>query len=326
MPGEGSSFLFSITATPAPFVPVSPSASLSSPRWLTSTTNIYIFESCKPASEVYRKEERGTREQVTKGRDGTARGRDRTEEKEVGRRRREGVVITKSYRCPLIAGTQKATCGEGFPGNPDDFREYLLALRRDQEIRRHSRVHQHPHLLRHRTALPLSAISSGNPFALFTLPSLSLLSSSPLLPFLTPLPHSSFLKLINLQVGFTNVATVFMGYMRPLNFESQFPTHDFLRKPIKESTLIASLREIWGKFDRALPHMARSSSTKRPAISQAFPLNILVVEGIYLLHSPSPPPHCLYVFLPSLPNSFIIFLSCLPPSLPLPWRINQFIF
>jgi hypothetical protein len=81
-------------------------------------------------------------------------------------------------------------------------------------------------------------------------------------------------------VGLSNVATVFTGYMRPPKFDTEFPTHDFLRKPIKETALISCLREIWGKFDtkpRSLP-LARSSSVVRP-VTIVFPLNILVVEG-----------------------------------------------
>jgi hypothetical protein len=35
-----------------------------------------------------------------------------------------------------------------------------------------------------------------------------------------------------------------MGYLWPTNFEKDFPNHDFLWKPIKESSLIRCLREI----------------------------------------------------------------------------------
>ena len=51
VPGEGSTFLFSITASLAPFVAISPS-SLASPRWLINTANIFILDSCYLSAEV----------------------------------------------------------------------------------------------------------------------------------------------------------------------------------------------------------------------------------------------------------------------------------
>lgn len=73
-----------------------------------------------------------------------------------------------------------------------------------------------------------------------------------------------------------------MGYMRPQNFETEYPTHEFLRKPIKHTALISCLREIWGKFDvksRSLATPRSLSSVKRPFANQVFKLNILIVEG-----------------------------------------------
>lgn len=50
--GEGSTFFISITATPAPHLPDSPSTVLSTNNWLTLSTVIVIVEPCKVASEV----------------------------------------------------------------------------------------------------------------------------------------------------------------------------------------------------------------------------------------------------------------------------------
>eukprot|EP00026_Physarum_polycephalum_P001583 Phypoly_transcript_01585.p1 GENE.Phypoly_transcript_01585~~Phypoly_transcript_01585.p1 ORF type:complete len:1072 (+),score=167.91 Phypoly_transcript_01585:208-3216(+) len=187
--GEGSSFLFSITATPAPFVPISPSGSLSSPRWLTNSTNIYIFESCKISSEVLKKR-----------------------------------LVAKGFLAI-----------QSISENPYAHFE---------EIKKFATTLECTNIL---IFCDLDLLSPSQPFPL---------------------------------VGISNVATVFMSYMRPPNFESAFPAQDFLRKPIKESALISCLREIWGKFDtkpRALP-LQPSSSIKRANAPQVFPLNILVVE------------------------------------------------
>eukprot|EP00026_Physarum_polycephalum_P018212 Phypoly_transcript_19718.p1 GENE.Phypoly_transcript_19718~~Phypoly_transcript_19718.p1 ORF type:complete len:220 (+),score=45.75 Phypoly_transcript_19718:42-662(+) len=71
-----------------------------------------------------------------------------------------------------------------------------------------------------------------------------------------------------------------MGYLRPKTFETDYGKCEFLRKPIKESTLIACLREVWSTFD------ANSKPRAKPVRSQlaakvpneVYPLNILVVE------------------------------------------------
>jgi hypothetical protein len=123
VPGEGSTFFFSITATPAPFVPVSPSAALSSPRWLTGSTNIYIFESCEPSSEV--------------------RGRKGNEEREEERRERE----YETHFLLFFLGTKKTTSRQGICCNPNDFRKCLSEFRWNQKTCCHTRVHEHPHLL-----------------------------------------------------------------------------------------------------------------------------------------------------------------------------------
>lgn len=52
IPGEGSTFLFSLVAQPLPFAPVSPSCSVTSPRWLVFSTHIIIFGECRVANEV----------------------------------------------------------------------------------------------------------------------------------------------------------------------------------------------------------------------------------------------------------------------------------
>jgi YesN/AraC family two-component response regulator len=75
-----------------------------------------------------------------------------------------------------------------------------------------------------------------------------------------------------------------MGYLRPKNFDENFPFYEFLRKPIKEETLITCLRELWGKFDtkpKSHPHVSSASKNLSP---QALPLNVLVVEGNYTQH------------------------------------------
>jgi hypothetical protein len=119
------------------------------------------------------------------------------------------------------------------------------------------------------------------------------------------------------QVGIPNVVTVLMGYLRTKTFDDEFGKLEFLRKPIKESTLVACLREVWSIFETNL-----NSSSKRPlemnansnssSISNSkprllskpilrapsspkvtpqpvYPLNILVVEGfliyIYILYT-----------------------------------------
>ena len=106
------------------------------------------------------------------------------------------------------------------------------------------------------------------------------------------------------QMGIPNVVTVLMGYLRPESFETDFGKHEFLRKPIKESTLLACLREVWCAFDggnstRPPQRVERSNSGQKlrvqlskpvlrpgsPRLSPqpVYPLNILVVEGIYFV-------------------------------------------
>lgn len=52
VPGEGSAFYFTLISSPVPFAPVSPSTSISSPRWLVKTTTIFIVGACSIANEV----------------------------------------------------------------------------------------------------------------------------------------------------------------------------------------------------------------------------------------------------------------------------------
>lgn len=132
-----------------------------------------------------------------------------------------------------------------------------------------------------------------------------------------------------LQLGLPGVVTVFMGYLRPKTFDTDFGNHEFLRKPVRESTLIACLREVWSTFEsnsnsnlspnkrtfeisnlmkstsftsksrflnpKAVPRVPVSIPKVPPQVP-VFPLNILVVEGISL---PLPLSQ-----IPQIPNSF----------------------
>lgn len=186
IPGEGSTFHFSITATPTPFVPVSPSRV--SPRWLVSSTNIFIIERCKAASEVLKKRLylKGFRS------------------------------ITTMYDDPYVQA----------------FADIIKF-----------------------------ASSSSNVLVFCDIDLLNASMSYPL-------------------AALPNVVTAFMGYLRPKTFDVDFGKSEFLRKPIKESTLIACLREVWSTFDanakpRAkIPRMSTAMNIPR----EVYPLNILVVE------------------------------------------------
>lgn len=111
----------------------------------------------------------------------------------------------------------------------------------------------------------------------------------------------------SLKLGLPNVVTVFMGYLRPQTFEADYGKIEFLRKPIKESTFVACLREVWSTFDaNSKPRLLRPSSRSQLTLAQlspaqlspktssskappqlgsksppplVYPLNILVVEG-----------------------------------------------
>lgn len=81
-----------------------------------------------------------------------------------------------------------------------------------------------------------------------------------------------------------NVIPVFMGYIKPTAFDKDYPDHEFLRKPIKESALIRCLRDIWIKLDNKQkksgnPLIRVNSGENAQAAKEALPLNILVVEG-----------------------------------------------
>lgn len=118
-----------------------------------------------------------------------------------------------------------------------------------------------------------------------------------------------------------NVVVVVMGYMRPNTFETDYPTCEFLRKPVKEQAFVRCLREVWSKLDQSKNSMQRVSSggsggmqrvssggsgggglqrvssnglKKTPSnglsqvredlkMGQSLPMNILIAEGIFLL-------------------------------------------
>jgi hypothetical protein len=80
--------------------------------------------------------------------------------------------------------------------------------------------------------------------------------------------------------------TVFMGYLRPKTFDADYGKSEFLRKPIKESTLIACLREVWSTFDANVKPRLKSTPSRSQlptkAPNEVYPLIILVVEGIFI--------------------------------------------
>lgn len=108
------------------------------------------------------------------------------------------------------------------------------------------------------------------------------------------------IKMIN-QLNLPNVLTIFMDYTRPATFDTDFPGCEFLRKPIKESALIRCLREVCAHFDskqkrasQSLQRVPSNSSynnninnnvntTNNRSQHQVYPLEILVVEGNFLI-------------------------------------------
>eukprot|EP00026_Physarum_polycephalum_P006601 Phypoly_transcript_06650.p1 GENE.Phypoly_transcript_06650~~Phypoly_transcript_06650.p1 ORF type:complete len:554 (+),score=78.16 Phypoly_transcript_06650:185-1663(+) len=212
IPGEGSTFYFSITAIPTPFVPVSPS-SHSSPRWLITSTNIFIIEPCKPAGEVLRK-----------------------------RLNSKGFMSVKIFNDSPYSAFEEIYKFSTSPGVSN-----ILVL------------------------CDIDVLAPNKPYPL---------------------------------LGLQNVVTVLMGYLRTQSFDDdEFGKLEFLRKPIKESTLVACLREVWSIFEAnskeklsPLAHpLVRSNSNShanarllakpvllpcspKAAPQPIYPLNILVVE------------------------------------------------